>query len=201
MRSVYDFIIKPFGEKYDNEIKVGNKKLILNSKIESYKFVNNKAIVVSTPLAIKTPIKKGDTIIVHHNIFRRYYNQKGKEVNSSKFFKEDMYFCQLDQIYLYKNNSTWQAFNDRCFVVPVINTDDLELSKEKKHIGFLRYTNKFLKNKNLNEGDIVDFTTNSEFEFIVDDELLYCMRTKDIVIKYDNKTNEIKYNPSWAKSS
>ena len=35
MRSVYDFIIKPFGEKYDNEIKVGNKKLILNSKIES----------------------------------------------------------------------------------------------------------------------------------------------------------------------
>jgi hypothetical protein len=201
MRSVYDFIIKPFGEKYDNEIKVGNKKLILNSKIESYKFVNNKAIVVSTPLAIKTPIKKGDTIIVHHNIFRRYYNQKGKEVNSSKFFKEDMYFCQLDQIYLYKNNSTWQAFNDRCFVVPVINTDDLELSKEKKHIGFLRYTNKFLKNKNLNEGDIVGFTPNSEFEFIVDDELLYCMRTKDIVIKYDNKTNEIKYNPSWAKSS
>ncbi len=201
MRSVYDFIIKPFGEKYDNEIKVGNKKLILNSKIESYKFVNNKAIVVSTPLAIKTPIKKGDIIIVHHNIFRRYYNQKGKEVNSSKFFKEDMYFCQLDQIYLYKNNSTWQAFNDRCFVVPVVNTDDLELSKEKKHIGFLRYTNKFLKNKNLNEGDIVGFTPNSEFEFIVDDELLYCMRTKDIVIKYDNKTNEIKYNPSWAKSS
>ena len=201
MRSVYDFIIKPFGEKYDNEIKVGNKKLILNSKIESYKFVNNKAIVVSTPLAIKTPIKKGDIIIVHHNIFRRYYNQKGKEVNSSKFFKEDMYFCQLDQIYLYKNNSTWQAFNDRCFVVPVVNTDDLELSKEKKHIGFLRYTNKFLKNKNLNEGDVVGFTPNSEFEFIVDDELLYCMRTKDIVIKYDNKTNEIKYNPSWAKSS
>ena len=156
--------------------------------------------MVSTPLAVKTPIKKGDTIKVHHNRFRRYYNQKGEEVNSSKFFKEDMYFCQLDQIYLYKNNSTWQAFNDRCFVVPVVNTDDLELSKEKKYVGFLRYTNKFLKNKNLNKGDIVGFTPNSEFEFIVDDELLYCMRTKDIVIKYDNKTKEIKYNPSWAKS-
>ena len=45
------------------------------------------------------------------------------------------------------------------------------------------------------------FLNNSEFEFIVNDELLYCMRTKDIVIKYDNKKNEIKYNPSWAKSS
>ena len=120
MRSVYDFIIKPFGEKYDNEIKVGNKKLILNSNIESYKFVNNKAIIVSTPLAVKTPIEVGDVVIVHHNIFRRYYNEKGKEVNSSKFFKEDMYFCQLDQIYLYKNSSTWKAFSDRCFVAPVV---------------------------------------------------------------------------------
>jgi len=201
MRSVYDFIIKPFGEKYDNEIKVGNKKLILNSNIESYKFVNNKAIIVSTPLAVKTPIEVGDVVIVHHNIFRRYYNEKGKEVNSSKFFKEDMYFCQLDQIYLYKNSSTWKAFSDRCFVAPVVDTDILELSKEKKHIGFLRYTNKSLESKNLNKGDVVGFTPNSEFEFIVNDELLYCMRTKDIVIKYDNKKNEIKYNPSWAKSS
>ena len=69
MRSVYDFIIKPLGERYDNELKVGDKKLILNSKIESHKFVNNKAIVMSTPLAITTPIEVGDTVIVHHNIF------------------------------------------------------------------------------------------------------------------------------------
>ena len=78
MKSVYDFIIKPVGERYSNELKVGDKKLILNSKIESHKFVNNIAEVVSTPLAVKTLIQPGDEVVVHHNIFRRYYNMKGE---------------------------------------------------------------------------------------------------------------------------
>ena len=63
MKSVYDFIVEPVGERYDNELKVGDKKLVLNSKIESHKFVNNKAKVVSIPIAIKTPIKVGDEVI------------------------------------------------------------------------------------------------------------------------------------------
>ena len=201
MRSVYDFIIKPVGERYSNELKVGDKKLILNSKIESHKFVNNIAEVVSTPLAVKTPIQPGDEVVVHHNIFRRYYNMKGEEVNSSKYFKDNMYFCQLDQIYMYKHIYSWNAFNDRCFVAPVVNKDDLDLSKDKKHIGILKYTNKSLEDKNIKVGDIVGFTPNSEFEFIVNDELLYCMKTKDIVIKYEYEANETQYNPSWAKSS
>ena len=201
MRSVYDFIIKPVGERYSNELKVGDKKLILNSKIESHKFVNNIAEVVSTPLAVKTLIQPGDEVVVHHNIFRRYYNMKGEEVNSSKYFKDNMYFCQLDQIYMYKHIYSWNAFNDRCFVAPVVNKDDLDLSKDKKHIGILKYTNKSLEDKNINVGDIVGFTPNSEFEFIVNDELLYCMKTKDIVIKYEYEANETQYNPSWAKSS
>ena len=201
MRSVYDFIIKPLGERYDNELKIGDKKLILNSKIESYKFVNNKAIVISTPLALTTPIKVGDEVIVHHNIFRRYYNIRGEESNSSKYFKDDTYFCQVDQIYLYKNKYNWKPFNDRCFVAPVVNKDDLDLSKDKKYIGILKYANKALDSKNIKPGDLVGFTPNSEFEFIVDDELLYCMRTNDIVIKYDYGTDETQYNPSWAKSS
>jgi hypothetical protein len=201
MRSVYDFIVKPVGERYSNEIKIGDKKLVLNSKIESYKFVNNIAEVVSTPLAVTTPIQPGDEIIVHHNIFRRYYNMKGEEVNSSKYFKDDQWFCQLDQIYMYKHIHNWHTFNDRCFVAPVVNKDDLDLSKDKKHIGILKYSNKALESKNIKVGDIVGFTPNSEFEFIVNDELLYCMKTNDIVIKYEYEANETQYNPSWAKSS
>ena len=70
MRSLYDFIIKPLGDRYDNEIKVGDKSLVLNTKIESFKSVNNLAIVVATPKAFKTNIKVGDTILIHHNVFR-----------------------------------------------------------------------------------------------------------------------------------
>ena len=201
MRSVYDFIIKPVGERYDNEISVGDKKLILNSKIENHKFINNVAEVIATPLAYTTPINKGDKVLVHHNIFRRYYNQQGKEVNSSKYFKDDQYFCQIDQIYMYSKDSDWTPINDRCFVAPIINEDDLDLQKEKKHIGILKYGNNSLESNKINVGDLIGFTPNSEFEFVVNDELLYCMRTKDIVIKYEYKTSETQYNPSWAKSS
>ena len=70
MRSLYDFIIKPFGDRYENEKKIGDKTLILNTKIESWKSVNNLAIVVETPKAFKTNIKKGDIIVVHQNVFR-----------------------------------------------------------------------------------------------------------------------------------
>jgi len=201
MKSVYDFIIEPVGERYDNELKIGDKNLVLNSKIESHKFVNNKAKVVSIPLAIKTPIKVGDEIIVHHNIFRRYYNQKGKEVNSSKYFKDNTYFCQLDQIYMYGRNNSWKPFNGRCFVAPIINKDDLEIKKQKNHIGILKYGNSSLEALKISEDDVVGFTPNSEFEFVINDELLYCMKSKDIVIKYEHKKNKAQYNPSWAKSS
>ena len=68
MKSLYDFIIKPIGEAYKNEVQVGDKKLVVNTKIESWKFVNRLAEVVETPKAFKTNINKGDTIIVHQNV-------------------------------------------------------------------------------------------------------------------------------------
>ena len=60
MNSLYDFIVEPLGDKYNNEIKVEDKDLVLNSKIESFKFVNRQAIVIAIPLAFKTNIKIGD---------------------------------------------------------------------------------------------------------------------------------------------
>ena len=76
--------------------------LIINTKIESFKAVNNIAKVISIPKAFKTPIKKGDLIMIHHNVFRRFYDMKGREKNSKSYFKDNMYFVQLDQVYLYK---------------------------------------------------------------------------------------------------
>ena len=45
MKSLYDFIVRPVGNEYDNEIEIGDKKIILNTKIESFKFVNNIRII------------------------------------------------------------------------------------------------------------------------------------------------------------
>ena len=201
MQSLDCFIVKPEGDRYNNKVSVGGGSLITNTNIESFRHINKEAIVISIPKNFKTKIKAGDKVLIHHNVFRRYYDIKGKEKNSSKYFKDNLYFCQPDQVYLYKKSNKWHSFMDRCFVKPFLNNDDTSLEKEQKHIGILKYGNSSLKALEINPGDVVGFTPNSEWEFIVDDERLYCMKSNDIVIKYERKENQTEYNPSWAKSS
>ena len=201
MKSLYDFIIEPLGNKYKNEIQVGDKKVVVNTQIESWKFVNRLAKVVKTPLAFKTKIKKGDIIIVHQNVFRTFYDMRGEKKKSRSWFKNDLYFCSLDQVYLYKNSTGWHTFGDRCFIQPIKDTNSLTLNKERSLIGILKYGNSSLEALEINEGDLVGYTPNGEWEFLINKQRLYCMKSNDIVIKYEHQGNEEKYNPSWARSS
>lgn len=201
MRAIFDFVVRPVGKRYDNVKKVGDKELILNTKIESFKSVNNMAEVVNVPLAYKTDIKIGDKVIIHHNVFRRFYDIRGDQKNSRSFLKEDLYLVQQDQIYLYGDVGNWKTFGDRCFVKPIKNNNQFSLEKEQRHIGILKYGNSSLEALEINEGDLIGFKPYSEFEFIIDDSRLYCMKSNDIVIKYEYKGNEAEYNPSWQKSS
>jgi hypothetical protein len=200
MRSVFDFIVKPVGERYNNKVKIADKELIVNTKIESFKSVNNFAEVVALPLAYSTDIKVGDIVIIHHNVFRVFYDIRGNKKNSRSYFKDDLYFCNIDQIYLYKNTGKWKAFGDRCFVKPIKNKDYLNIDKEQKLIGILKYGNSSLETLKINEGDLVGYTPYGEFDFVIDGQRLYCMKSNDIVIKYEHKGNETEYNPSWAQS-
>ena len=201
MRSVFDFIVKPVGDRYNNKIKVADKELIVNTKIESFKSVNNIGEVVALPLAYSTDIKVGDIVVIHHNVFRVFYDIRGNKKNSRSYFKDDLYFCNLDQIYLYKNTGKWKAFGDRCFIKPIKNRDYLNVAKEQKLIGILKYGNSSLEALKINEGDLVGYTPYGEFDFVIDGQRLYCMKSNDIVIKYGHKGNETEYNPSWAQSS
>ena len=103
MQSLYSFIIQPKNGRYANEVELGDKKLIINTTMDDHKFVNRVGVVMSTPLIGDTNISIGDEVIVRHNVFRRFYNVKGIEKNSTCYFKEDMYFCYYDQIFLYKH--------------------------------------------------------------------------------------------------
>ena len=71
MQSVYGFVITPSGGRYKNTSKVGDKELIINSEIYNHQFTNREATVVEVPKINSTGINKGDTVIVHHNVFRR----------------------------------------------------------------------------------------------------------------------------------
>ena len=201
MNSINDFIITPTNERYNNKINIDGKTLIINSNIEDHKMVSRHATVVSVPIACDFNIKKGDEIIIHHNIFRRWYDIRGKQRNSSQYFKDDLYFCKPDQIYLHKKGDNWLPFMDRCFVMPIKDTNYLSNDKEQKCVGILKIGNNALEACDINPGDLVGYKPGREWEFIVDSKRIYCMKSNDIVIKYEYKGNEEEYNPSWANSN
>ena len=89
----------------------------------NHQFVNREAEVISIPIIGNTDIKAKDTVVVHHNVFRRWHNVKGVEKNSKAYFNENTYFINHDQIFLYKRNDKWIAPKGYCFVIPLKATD------------------------------------------------------------------------------
>ena len=85
--------------------------------------------------------------------------------------------------------------------MPLKNDNDLTLDKEKKLIGILKIGNSSLEALKISPGDLVGYTPNGEWDFLIDGQRLYCMKSNDIVIKYEHEGNEVEYNPSWAHSS
>tara|TARA_B100001778_G_scaffold239896_1_gene200315 strand:+ start:1955 stop:2560 length:606 start_codon:yes stop_codon:yes gene_type:complete len=201
MNSLYKFIVTPLNNRYNNEINVGDKKLIVNSSVEEFTFISREAKVVSLPSEYKTDINVGDTIIIHHNVFRRWYDQKGVERNSSSYFKENLYFVQPDQIFMYKHNDQWKTFGGYCFVKPVKNDNKIKNIIDKKLVGILKYGDKYLEEQGVFPGDLISYPNNREWEFVIDQELLYCMKSTNIIIKHEYQGHEAEYNPSWAQSS
>jgi len=200
MQSLFSFIVEPKNGRYDNEVDIDGKKLIINTTMDDHKYVNRVGIVKSIPKIGKTNIKIGDEVIVHHNVFRRFYDVRGIEKNSSSYFKEDLYFCFYDQIFLYKQDNEWKAPFDFCFVKPIVENKKqiVTVQKERPRVGILKYGNSSLNAFKVNEGSLVGFSPSSEYEFVIDNDRLYRMRTNDITIKYEYKGDEVEYNPSWA---
>ena len=197
MKSLYSFIVKPLKNRYDNIHEVNGTDLIINTSIENHNFVSKKAVVVQTPAAYDTKINIGDELYIHHNIFRRWYDQKGKERNSSTHFKDDLYFVSPEQIYMYN----LKTHLDYCFIKPLKNQSVLENRKEQPNVGIVKYSNKSLEALEITPGTLITFTPNSEFEFIIEGERLYCMKSNDIALTHEYQGNEKENNPSWAEGS
>ena len=136
MQSVFDFIIKPKNKRYNNTKQIGDSELLLNSEISDHRYVSRNGIVISIPKKENTEIKKGDEVILHHNVFRRWYDVRGVERNSRSYWKEDKYFVKLDQIFLYKRNNKWHAPKGYCFVKPIKSNNIIE--KEVPFKGFTK---------------------------------------------------------------
>ena len=196
MKSVYNFVVKPIGERYNNTKKIGDSELILNTEIFNHQYVNRLAKVISTPIIGDTDIKPGDEVITHFNVFRRWNDVKGVERNSRSYFDESTYFITQDQIFLYKRNDEWKVPKGYCFVKPLKKKDKFNVDEERPLIGVVKHSDGTVK-----KGDLIGYKPKTECEFIIDGERLYRVLSNFITIKYEYQGDEEEYNPSWAKSS
>ena len=199
MQSLFNFIIKPKNTRYDNKKYIDDSELLLTTEISDHRYVSRTGIVIASPKKNDTKIQAGDEVIVHHNVFRRWYNQYGEEKNSRSFYKENEYFVMPDQIFLFKRNNKWHMPEGYCFIKPIVSNNIFSNEKEIPYKGIVKHVDSKLDN--INVGDLVGFTPRSEYEFIVDGERLYRVLTNSVSIKYERQGNEKEYNPSWAKSS
>ena len=196
MKSIYNFVVKPKGERYNNTKRVGDSDIIINTEINNHQYINREAIVISTPIIGDTDIKPGDTVIVHHNVFRRWHNVKGIEKNSRSYFDENTYLITLEQIFLYKRDSGWKTQKGYCFIQPIKDRDKFNTEIEKPLVGVVKHTD-----GTVDVGDTVGYRPRTECEFVIDGEKLYRVLSNFITIKYEYQGDEEEYNPSWAESS
>ena len=186
MRSPFNFIAKPVnGRRYDNTKEIGGIELITSTSEEDHRFSNRYAEVVELPLEYDGPISIGDILLVHHNVFKFYNDMRGKQKSGRSFFKDDLFFIEPDQFFMYKNGSTWNTYDKYCFVKPIAAIDSYVKKPftDEPLMGEMVYPNDYLVSKGIQEGDIVCFQPDSEYEFTVDGEKLYRMFDHQITIK------------------
>jgi hypothetical protein len=193
MQGVFDFLVSPKKERTTSKKIIDGKELILNTELQNHQYVSRNGIVVSVPKMGSTPIKAGDEVIIHHNVFRRFYDVRGAEKNSKSYFTEDLFFAQPDQIFAYKSNSVWMPVDGFYFVKPIKSMDMFSTSVEEPLKGIVKHGD-----ENITQGSLVGFHPSSEYEFIIDGERLYRVPVNAITIKYEYQGNEEEYNPSWT---
>lgn len=185
MKSPFYFIVKPMeGKRYSNTKDFGGVELIVSTSEEDFKFSNRYAEVVETPIGYTGPIEPGDTLIVHHNVFKFYNDMQGRRKSGMSFFKDDLFFVDFDQFYMYKKDGDWIAQGRFCFVEPIdtIKSFIYKPFSEEPLMGTMRYPSAYLKSQGINAGDLISFEPDSEYEFTINDKKMYRMLEQNIKI-------------------
>jgi len=186
MKSPFYFIVKPLeGKRYNNTKNIGGLDFITSSSEEDYKYSNRKGVVQELPLKYKGPIKIGDTLLVHHNVFKFYNDMKGRQQSGKSYFKDDLFFIDNDQFFMYNHKGNWHSHDRYCFVKPMDKKDSFMFKRgnEEPLMGEMVYPNSYLEKQGVGPGCPVSFQPDSEYEFEVDGEKLYRMFDHQITLR------------------
>lgn len=168
MMSPHGFVVSPLGGKlYSSQTISSSLGLNVSNGIDDGKSSNRFAVVISIPSYYSGDISVGDTVLVHHNVFRKYNDYDGIERFSVDFFGDNMYLIKEDQIFAYSVDDGWVTTDQNILVEP----DDNEL------FGTVAFSNDSVLFK---PGDKIVFTPESEYEFYIGGSLFYKMTSEDV---------------------
>ena len=186
------FFIVEVEDDYNNEVELSNGlKLAVNNTIDNVEHINRIGKLIDGPKG--SNVQRGDTLLFHHNICRRSWGLKGKKRQSMFYIKSQIYYIPITEIFMVKRQgaSDWEAIDPYVFVKPLqavkkVLKNGLEIMEDsykdmKNLMGTISYSNKTLLYSGIQEGDLITFQEDSEFEFEINGEIHYRMKTQDIL--------------------
>ena len=190
MRSPHFYIVEPVdGRRYSNILNIGGTNLLTSVSEEDHKASNRFAKVISTPINYSGPIKPGDILVVHHNVFKYYNDMKGRRKSGRSFLRDGLFFVDSDQFFMYHDGTDWKSRDRFCFVSPIEKKKSI-LSKPGRYeplFGKMEYPNEYLSSLNVKKGDTIVFTPDSEYEFKINDKVMYRVFDHQITINMDER--------------
>lgn len=190
------FFIVEVEDDYNNEVELSNGlKLAVNNTIDNVEYINRIGKIIDGPKG--SNVQQGDTLLFHHNICRRAWGLKSKKRQSMFYIKSHTYYIPITEIFMVKRQgaSDWEAIDPYVFVKPLeaqkkTLKNGLEIMEDsykdmKNLMGTISYSNKTLLYSGIQEGDLVTFQEDSEFEFEINGEIHYRMKTQDILAVHE----------------
>ncbi|MCH9664309.1 MAG: hypothetical protein K0U41_00475 [Gammaproteobacteria bacterium] len=179
------FIIKPQGGKEQiNSVEGDFGEIILNSHIhvDDQDFSNRIAEIIATPLSNVTSAEVGDKLIVGHNVFRKWLDWHGK-IEEGNTVVDDLYYAENTAVYGYIKEGETFSTNDWALLDPVPHTDELLIASGfRVDQGILRYPSDSKFPLSLEVGTKVAFKANNFVPIPINDETIYRVRIKDILL-------------------
>lgn len=185
MRSLHHFVCEPKdGKRYDNTKELSGKQFITSSTEEDHSVTNRIAVVKSVPLKYDGPIKPGDELIVHHNIFRIYHDMKGREKSSYAHLFGNTFLIDPFDIYAYRrNDGQFTAITPYVFISPVDKMSESIIENNiatEELTGVIVYSND--DSKDLTVGRMIKYKPHIEYEFNIEGKRLFRLNVNNVCL-------------------
>ena len=182
IQSPYKFIVSPINGKQYNDTKiVGDVELMVSNSIEEAIDVQRVGVVRGLPFGYNGDVIIGDLVIIHHNVFRIMFDDKGIPRQSANYIKDDLFSVSRDEIYMIIRNGEFIPTDDNVFVEPIVEDSFWHGKKELENEGIAKYVNSNLQRQGVINGSKIAFKQGSKYEFDVLGQRLYMMKNRRIV--------------------